>query len=115
MSNHVSWMVFIVDIYSPSKRIISFADTYSLSMTRQVTASAAITLAVLMSSLDKKITQPIRKMTNNVIDDYSITHCSTFQMLSQSCNGTTAAARLILPYPFNGEGSENIRLNRQHC
>lgn len=84
-------------------------------MTRQVTASAAITLAVLMSSLDKEIMQTMREITNIVIDDKSITHCSTFQMLSQSCNGTTAAARLIQPYSINSEGSENILLNRQHC
>lgn len=32
-----------------------FIYTHSLSMTRQVTASAAMTLAVLMSSLEKKI------------------------------------------------------------
>ncbi len=37
--------------------VINFIDTHSLSMTRQVTASAAMTLAVLMSSLDRKITQ----------------------------------------------------------
>lgn len=43
---------------------MSFIGTYSLSMTRQVTASAAITLAVLMSSLDKEIKQTIREMTN---------------------------------------------------
>lgn len=30
---------------------IDFIDTHSLSMTKQVTASAAMTLAVLMSSL----------------------------------------------------------------
>lgn len=62
------------------KRMISFADTYSLSITRQVTASAAITLAVLMSSLDKEIMQTIREITDVAIDDNSITHCSTFQM-----------------------------------
>lgn len=36
---------------------IDFIDTHSLSMTKQVTASAAMTLAVLMSSLNEKITQ----------------------------------------------------------
>lgn len=96
-------------------RIINFADTYSLSMTRQVTASAAMTLAVLMSSLDKDIMQTFREMTSITIDDNSITHCSTFQMLPQSRNGTTAAARLIQPPCFQRQGSENMRLNRQHC
>lgn len=85
-------------------RIISFADTYSLSMTRQVTASAAMTLAVLMSSLDKDIMQTFREMANNTIDDNSITHCSTFQVLPQSRNGTTAAARLIQPPCFQRRG-----------
>lgn len=33
---------------------MSFIGTYSLSMTKHVTASAAMTLAVLMSSLDKE-------------------------------------------------------------
>lgn len=36
---------------------IDFIDTHSRSMTRQVTAPAAMTLAVLMSSLEKMNTQ----------------------------------------------------------
>lgn len=85
-------------------RIINFADTYSLSMTRQVTASAEMTLAVLMSSLDKDIMQTFREMTNIAIDDNSIRHCSTFQMLPQSRNGATAVARLIQPPCFQRRG-----------
>lgn len=42
-------------------------------------------------------------------------HCSTFRMLPQSRNGTTAAARLIQPHAFNGEGGKNMRPNRRHC
>lgn len=44
---------------------IIFVDTHSLSMTRQVTASAAMTLAVLMSSLDKNITQHNQERQQN--------------------------------------------------
>lgn len=51
------------------KRIIMlgiiFVDTHSLSMTKQVTASAAMTLAVLMSSLDKNITQHNQEQKQN--------------------------------------------------
>lgn len=49
------FMFYTLAHISKAKHImIIIIDTYSLSMTRQVTASAAMTLAVLMSSLDKE-------------------------------------------------------------
>lgn len=48
-------------------------DTHSLSITKQVTASAAMTLAVLMSSLKKKITYTIRHNSRiGTYDSYAV-------------------------------------------
>lgn len=68
---------------------IIFVDTHSLSMTRQVTASAAMTLAVLMSSLDKNITQHNQERQQNEhiwSNNPIITKYYSFKTLHGSCD-----------------------------
>lgn len=99
-------------------------DTYSLSMTRQVTASAAMTLAVLMSSLDKKKKRHHLDTKTNRQHFISLvtmkTHYSYWLKCYMRAEMTQALKTLSRPiqpsllYEWQGQDSEDISGGRRH-
>lgn len=110
--------------YKTKNQNALFVATHSLSMTKQVTASAAMTFAVLMSSLEKQkkstfvsySTQPINQFTSlfNLYSSSELRMTAGHQPKLNTCTGIQAVTSYSAPFALHN-GNIISTGNTQHC